>query len=308
MAGLAGIRYVRFGLWKTLKVSSEFKGVVNKTEQSKIEGLRQGKFSNDNWVEVLKFASNNTNPYLFEPEENLPALYVGQKGPILISSGILCAFVSLLYFGCIKFKIPTITNGIVAWSAHLIGLTIQGSSWSHWHSLAAISFASPFLSPLLVCLLIIGLVQIWKGDFPKKWHYVLLILASTAIGLCTPFWEASSIIFMLTFVFQKGRSPLGPWTTAVAVLLISYHTILNISYHASTVEVFLGFFVSIAILMLVANKEPDPDHPRLSALTVGLGAVVVGCFLFAQYDKALTSALKSETENNARYRSEINKL
>ena len=116
------------------------------------------------------------------------------------------------------------------------------------------------------------------------------------------------MIFLIAYTIQKGRLPLAPWVSALIVGAVAYHTFINLAYAYVASFIALAMVAMIAGIFLLSKKELDPDQPRLSTTSIGLGLLLIGIFLTSQYDRAVVTSISDEIKHSRSIRDRLAKL
>ena len=309
IAALVGVRHIRFALWNTKKLNRNWKKYSNPSEEATMLAAYQKNGSKADFERIVKIAREEVSIHFFDVETDLTLLYVGQMGPIVITTGIFTAFFALVGWGASRSKLKSITLPLVGWITLLFGLFIPNAFWNSAHYLNHYSLGNQTL--ILVLFGLYGL-NLWimakAGTVAKRWHYVLLLSIALIFGLLTPGLQASSILFFSMFAIQRGKMPLGSWTSAIGILGLCYQAAINLAFAPGNLLVLIGLVVGVAAILGMSQRRPEPDQPRLAALTFALGAVIIGTFLMAQYDRGVTTFFDLQKEEQAKLKERLAKL
>ena len=295
---LIGIRDIRHGLWKSSKVGPGFKDKQNLVEQEKVQKEFQKTQSQQAWQESLKIAQEDVMPRYLHLDQDLTSLYFGQYGNIFVAAGILCAILSIASILFAKVSGKIVELGTWGWLLLLAALTISGSTWAGWRNLSNGSLGNNILIVPMIGLLIFALYQTKRHDLEKKPYLVVLLIIALLVGATTAYWQASSVIFLLIFVLQRGNPNLSPWTIAIGLALVCYHACLNLAFGLNIESILAGIVIAAAGLFFTGTRKLDPDQPRLASLSVGLVSILIGTYLVAKYDKSIVANLQREIRVN----------
>ncbi|MEI8281099.1 MAG: hypothetical protein WCG75_01720 [Armatimonadota bacterium] len=207
---------------------------------------------------------------------------------------MICLAVATGIYFLLRSKFKKLTFDHLGWPSLLLVLSFIGSGWKDWGYVATFSLANSYLFFLLLPLAIWAMVIAARKEKGMGIVPFILLLLALFLGYAYRGWEASSTLYVILYLMQRGNMPLRPWPIAIVLLLAGYHFSIDLSLHTGHNEIHLGYFCLLVILYLMSQHEFEPDQPRFSLVTVGLGAAMLGTILVAQYDNGYKTAMESD--------------
>ena len=294
IAAMVGLNDIRLGLWNSRHVGRMTKEAERPEEQKRIEPTFKGFASSEAWNECLKLAKENFMPRFMRPDQDMTGLRVGQYGPPMVAAGVLCLLIGLgIYVLGIKTK-KSISHPIWSWILLLSALIMQGLYWHTWNHLGFGSFANQPLGLAMIGLAVWCLIRLLREKGSPKIFSVCLLITALMFGMANTSWQAGSITFLLIYLMQRGKAGLSPWSTAVGVASVCYHTCLSLAYANMIFWPVVATAVLIGTIVVLADRNLDPDKPRIPTVSIGLGFVILGTFLFSLFNNAMILNMQEE--------------
>lgn len=296
---LVGVRNIRLGLWKKpYEVSRQEKSkTVIKAEEARLKATYVGMMSASDWDKVRVLAAENIQLPFFDVEEDLRVLYIAQFGPILISTGIFSSLVGFAGMLILRRKKFLVSNAFLGWCCLAGGLLLATGLIDQYKYFANYSLKSSVFYLPIAALTLWAIIATFRSDSIKpKYGYCGLLLVSVAIGFINSNCQVGAILFLIAFVVQKGKLPLGPWMTATLSLILMYHLVLNLAFAQINWGGIFALLIGSLSIFWMSKTELEPDQPRLPSLTIGLAACILGVFLMAYYDRSVVTFMDSELQ------------
>jgi hypothetical protein len=293
---MVGLRNIRQGLYNSNKVGPGFKLTDDSSERAKMEAPFQKVSSIADWNQCLKLVKEDVFPRFMRLDQDPTSLFYGQFGPVLTVTGLLCLIAGIGSLIFTKLSKKPLGHQPFGWIILLIALAIQGLTWNAWQFFEYRSFGNSQLLGVLVFLTLWAIIQTVRRKDNERWIMCAILVVALGFGSSTQYWQASMIIFLLIYIVQKGDQVLKPWTVALSIAAICYHTCLNLSFSHATLGISIATLVSICTVLGLSDRKLEPDQPRLAPITTGLAAIMIGMFLTAQYDKGMVKNLQEEVQ------------
>ena len=164
---------------------------------------------------------------------------------------------------------------------------------------------------ILAVLFVVSLISIYwslRKEKGKRLFPIIFVLIALCFGLAISGWQATSAFVLTLFALQRGTVPLKPWTTAIGLFLLAYHVGLNLGLSNAYNENILYFVIGTVALLAVSQRPLEPDHPRLSSITIGITSIIIGTVLTAQYDRGVQRSMENELKQTQEVREQFAKL
>ncbi len=308
VSAFVGLRNVRQGLWNSQKSVVTPKPIPNKAEEAKLKPIFLASGSEKQWKSAVALSVADISPFFAYNDPDYTSIQLGQYGPILIAAGLV-TIISGLTIGFLSRRIKkTLEHPLWGWVGFLGALTVFGLTLGVSRQLINGSLGSSYLLWLLIVFAFWNIATLRTREMENKPLHGALIFIAAAIGCVAPYWQSTSMIFLIAYTIQKGRLPLAPWVSALIVGAVAYHTFINLAYAYVASFIALAMVAMIAGIFLLSKKELDPDQPRLSTTSIGLGLLLIGIFLTSQYDRAVVTSISDEIKHSRSIRDRLAKL